>query len=709
MKTPNWIFYPLLLVLLLVSKSAIAEEKEELRLDIPLSSFLPDRGSVTNPTPPTNTDPRYLVPPRIVPLQKVDPGSTLFPVDGLQTTRNLGTNIAVGAESGDSRPASINLDRLDLRSPFFQESIDRDRVYRLEYTNSYDRLKTVSQQRDIITTARVPQTILGMEIKISMIGDCLSDGSSPAIEGQLCVYTPGIATDRSSIDPNKLIPTGITQSAQFGEVVSPASLAAIRQPGFQSGADGQNIGVDLYFPNIGRSDTNNNNSISGLQRQEEQMKTPAITSGRIQQVLVSNGEQSGIGRTTRGFTVSPSDRSALNHGLQLLSLALPTVEPQLPPGKPGRSASINPNLLIAANNARLPDNSFTIYGAGWGYADNASDSVAGNPAPASYQQIWFGLSPVVDRRLISSSNYRTVGAERVRVGGGGEGGANSGTRSVLNLNGQTFSEDNIGNLYSQVYLSVLERDVELVSSTRLRETTDYYPHLSFSGNRTTHNSVLRYYTGAMIEPGFVRGNGNSDRLKAYGGIDFTSPEQQGFSYNFTAIGYLNPNPEYYSRISGSINQKILLGNNPSHALVLNTGFNYAIDGTTNFDQLRFRSGNSFVNSGVTLNLGRFSFKTSYFIPNRLPNAIDALLSTSFAWRVRDNLAISAYYTPIDRNATRSTYGISTAFKLGTEDRSPSLVLSWSNKSIDFGQSIRGDRLVTNENIFGIFFNWTEPF
>lgn len=54
-----------------------------------------------------------------------------------------------------------------------------------------------------------------MRQQISLIGDCLnlaSSGSSASAGAkQLCTYLPGIFTDNTSIDPDRLIPTRILQ------------------------------------------------------------------------------------------------------------------------------------------------------------------------------------------------------------------------------------------------------------------------------------------------------------------------------------------------------------------------------------------------------------------------------------------------------------------------------------------------------------------
>jgi hypothetical protein len=760
MKNLDWISYPLFLIplfftdreILLGSGSATAAETENFQLDPTLAALLltrqppevdpaptpttpvglprqqfdppavvtpiaPPISPTAPPVPPprlprSTADPRFFIAPRAVELQQVNPRTTEIPINGVHTGHRSEYEVTAGVESSDVRNTTTSINAIKLYSPYVEESISRQGVYRIEYTNTYNQIKTVRQRRDLTTTLVEPQTILGMRQQISLIGDCLnltSGGSSSVSAGakQLCTYLPGIFTDNTSIDPDRLIPTRILQPSKFGEVVSPESLAAMRQPGFQAGANGQQLGVDLYFPKIGTTEGNSSNATAKIERRETQINVPAVTMGRIQQVLVSNGEQSGISRTIRGFTFVLSDRNTVtNSGFQLLSSILPNAEPQLSPGIPGRVAGINPNLVLAANNTRLPENSFTTYSAGWGYAKNRNDTDR-IPPQANYNTIWFGLSPIVDRQISSSSAYRTTSPQRIMVDAGGEGGAQSAVNTIAAINDKTFNSASIASAYSQIYLTLFEQDANRLATTRLRETTEYYPHLSFSGNTTTVNSVFRYYTGAILNAGLAPRQTGS-HIKAYGGIDFTRSERSGLSYNIAAVGYTNPDPEYYSRITTNVSQRISLGKNSAHNLAVSAGFNYAIDGATQFDKLRFQSGNSFINTGVTLNLGNVSLNATYFIPNSLPNPIDSLLSTSITWRIKDNIAVGGYYTPINNNALKSPYGINAAFKFGTDLNSPTLMLNWNRNDLSFGQSAAGTSLSTNENVFSIALGFGEP-
>ncbi len=383
---------------------------------------------------------------------------------------------------------------------------------------------------------------------------------------------------------------------------------------------------------------------------EDQVFVPSVGVGRVRQVLVSNGEQSGIGRTVRGLNYSFSDRNALlNSGFQLLTELLPNSEPSLSPAKTQKPLNVNGNLMQAANNLRLPQDSLTAYNAGWGYAANTDDLKKPSPA-ANYNSLWFGLSPLIERAVPEN------------------------TASIF----------------------------------RLRETTDYYPHVSFTGNTTTVDSVFRYYTGAIFNTGLMPEATSIKNIdsQAYAGVDFSSANSSGFGYNASLIGYTNPNPENYTRASANINQRINLGNSPVNNLTLGVGANYAFDGARIIDNSLFRPGKSYLNTSAALNLGNITLGTAYYIPGVLPTSsdpINQLLSTSVAWRPSDNVSFSAYYNLIDENQSRSPYGANASLRVGQDPNSPTLNLEWKRTANTINNQVASD------NVFGLFLRFGDTF
>jgi hypothetical protein len=407
----------------------------------------------------------------------------------------------------------------------------------------------------------------------------------------------------------------------------------------QAGARPQQRDVSLSVISESQSELREDSSIS-----------PFLGIGRVRQVLMSNGSQSGISRTIRGFNYFFNNQNTvLNSSLQLLTEILPNAEPTLQANRTEQPFFVNSNLIQAANNLRLPENSFTSYSAGWGYATNPNNLQATSPA-ANYNSIWFGLSPIVNSQVDSSK-----------------------------------------------------------PNSLFTETTNYYPHVSFSGNTTTVDSVFRYYTGAIfnISPTSYPNQDSTNisiqdfsGIKAYGGLDFNSTINNGFSYGAGIIGYTNPDPNNYSRISANVNQQIPLGNNSVYSLSLASGLNYAIDGIREFDDLAFRPDRSFINAGATLKIGDISFGTTYYMPNGLPNSIGSLLATNISWQAQQNFSISGYYTPINDNNPRSLYGASASLLLGTEPSSPILKLNWNRNE---------NSLFDNQNVGSDVFGFSLTF
>ncbi len=512
------------------------------------SKFAPAAPPLNNPVqaPTVSTDPRYLTAPRALQPNQVGTFNTQIPINEIITNHLFNYDLTTGVRFGDSRDTTIGLNATKLFSPYIEESISKDRVYRTEYNNTYVQAKTVRQDRN-------------------------------------STYTLG------------------------------ATQASVR---------------------------------------EDQVFSPSLSLGRVRQVLVSNVDQSGIGRTVRGLSYAFSDRNALvNSGFQVLTEILPNAEPSLSPGKPDKPFITNGNLIQAANNLRVPENSFTAYSAGWGYALNPSDTKSISP-PANYNAFWVGLSPMTER-----SATATNGTDP--------------DPSVL----------------------------------RLRERTDYYPHISFTGNTTTADSIFRYYTGAMFNTGLtpLGGTNNALQSKAYGGIDFSTASSSGLSYNASLIGYTNSDPDTYSRASANVSQRINMNSNPAYNFTLSAGANYAFDGSSIVDNQVFKPGASYINTGGTLNLGDVSFNTTYYVPNSFPDSIQSLLSTSFAWRIQNNLAVSAYYTPVNDNQSRSPYGANASFKVGSDPNSPSLILDWKRVENSVGAQ------TARENVFGVFLRFGESF
>jgi hypothetical protein len=659
---------------------------------------------LVNPIPKhLSQDPEYLIRPRARDPKTVKPITTGIIIDGNVFTHRSQFEVSTGIDTGDKRSTDLSWNARWLQDVTLQESTSKDRVYRREYQSTYGRFGSVRQRREVVTNVVAPETAIGFRQQISLIADCLP--STPlGADGkpQICTYVPGISTERT-IDPRKLIPRGTTTTSSFQDIVSPASAEAMKQPGFQAGANGEEFAVNFYVPLSGTRAGNTQSNISQIDRREIITNSTAINVGKMRQVILSNGNENALGRTVRGFTYVGGDPNfSLNSAVMLATIALPDAEPSLPPGIDIKPA-FNTALFEAADNARLPANSFTAYSVGWGRSQVPKKADA--LPTANYHGVWIGLSPVIHRSINSDKYYETTGPEIITSEQGTEGGLGSPINVDVTIDGQKFTNAGLANAYAQTYLTLYERDVNAFSTSIIREKTSYSPHISLTGNITTADSVLRYYTGSMFVAGIDK---QSPSVQAYLGGDFSKTEPSGLSYKVGAIGYINPTPEDYSQMNANISQKIKIGNNPQNFLILSSGALYALDGDTFVNGSLFRSGSSYVNVSANARFGNIAFGTTYFIPTGLPNEVESLLSTSISWRVTSNLILSGYYTPINNNISKSTMGASTSWRMGNDPNSPTLSLSWNRNEIDFSRGSSTPINNYSDNVFGIYFRFGAP-
>ena len=197
---------------------------------------------------------------------KIDPFATTIPINNIPITHLTQWQIQVGQLLGEATSSSPDFSGIVRISSDVSTEINENRVFIVEQRGQYLQLGTVTDKRTVTTTKTLPLSILGQHIQMSLTGGCVLP-NTPA--DSICTYTPGISIDPNSIDPRTLLPSRINNPSNFGDIVSSESLEAIRQPGFQRGANGQEIGIDLLFPNTGTVQGNSQASESTLSRQED--------------------------------------------------------------------------------------------------------------------------------------------------------------------------------------------------------------------------------------------------------------------------------------------------------------------------------------------------------------------------------------------------------------------------------------------------------
>ena len=642
------------------------------------------------PKPESTRDPRFIIAPQVLDPRIVDPFSTQFVLNGNKVSHFTTTVVTAGFESGNFRNTDLSFDLYRLIGVKNIQSVTADRVVRVNTQIEVAGIRSVVQRQDIAVSVAQPQTLLGVRQQISLDADCL-DGS-----GRTCTYLPGVKIDESVLDSRKLQPTGSKITSQYGDVISPASVAAIREPGFQGGINGE-TGLEIYVPAIGlvTPPPGSPPPVLNGERKETFSSGVAVNYTRMNQDFATNGVESTLGRTIRSLPYINGDRNQLANALtSAIGQILPEFQPSIAPGKPGARIVVNPNLYRAANALRIPDNSLTTYQAGTGYAASfGSDPKA--PPGSSHQAIWVGMSPVVEREFSRDYNYITLREPRIVASGGGEGGN---VPIDINLNNFGFNSSGLQNAYGQGYVTVYNRDVSRVDTDTIRQRTDYYPHVSFTGANVTDNTLWRYYTGAIVNAGFQPKT--TSNIKAYVGTDYAVVNPRGLSFGLGGIGYLNPDPEYSSQLNANASQSIALGSNPRNNLIFGFNANYIVDGSITLQSLPIRSAQSFVNAGIAFNFGDISIGGTQFFGNLLPESVESKTIFNVNWKVTDKLRVGGFVSAFDRNISTNPFGASLSYDLDPNSNS-AIYLGWNAAEIDFRRTLGPTANVYKDNTLSV--------
>ncbi len=655
-------------------------------LDKPLNQEKPKQ-----PKQNSSDDPNYIAPPRKSPKEKVDPFTTTIILNGTAISHLTEGEFLMGVNFGDSQNTIFDVNNIFKLNSQNRKSLTRNNIFTLEQTGDYLQLQTVGQSREIEVSIKEPQTLLGTQIQLSLTASCTFPGTNPE---DICTYTPGIATDRNSVDPDTLIPTNIFQASQVGKVVTPESLTAIKEPGFQTGVNNEGIGVDLFFPNAGSTPGNNQGNKILVTREEESENTPVAIYSRVRQIVKLNDRKAVIGRTVRGFGFILNDENTLlNTILQLGHLVLPDAVPKINGSSQPANSNVNNNLFYAANNVRLPPNSFTIYHAGLGSAESLQGKVTNlsQVSPAIFNGIWLGVTPVIERNFSAKTRYEITGPRITLFEDGEEGGPGSNVSVLSVVNNESFSTGTLKKFYSQVYLKNFSQDVNYTTTFMNREETSYVPHISLTGDITGTKDIIRYYTGAF----------GVDKIQGYLGADFTRNTVNKWTFSGGVIAYINPDKDYYSQVQGSVVKRIPLSRKAN--LIFSSGFNYALD--------REFQGRDFVNAltvGARVNIGDVSIGLVNYFGDILPDSVENTLFLDLTVKFNDYFNITGYYTPINESSSRSRVGARAQFKLGNKYNSSALTLSWTNSDYNLGTHPSGEELGVTDNVFTVLLRFGEP-
>ncbi|MCK5924597.1 MAG: hypothetical protein KAG10_01750, partial [Methylococcales bacterium] len=347
------------------------------------------------------------------------------------------------------------------------------------------------------------------------------------------------------------------------------------------------------------------------------------------------------------------------------------------------------NLLNAANNTRLPLNSWTIYQAGLGAADHPTTENGIRIKPVAYfNTFWLGLSPVRESSFSFETRQEFTGAEKIIINAGGEGGKLDNVSFVSAVNDQKTTSGQLESFYVQAYLQFLNRDMNLISTTKLNYTTTYYPHLSYSGNVTGSNFAARYYGGVIL----------SKHMKPYIGADYTH-NWKGWAFHGNAIYYYNQNQEYYSHAEGSLSKNFNIWK--GYGLTLHSSARYAFE--RRVQQFLEEPIDNFVDAGVSLNFSHWAtLGASYYFGDLLPDSIESAWKYNASLRPWKYIAFSAFFSPYN---SQHTYGASMSINSATHPERVALTLGWQHQVYEYGEDAFGEDLKSEHDVFSANINF----
>ncbi len=640
------------------------------------------------PSPPQGTQ-TYKYPPQVVKKERVPTSLTVLPLNDVPITHLTEWQLNAGVESGFQRSTNIPIEGLYTLNSKVKQSLTQDNVFTSEQSGQYLQVKTVLDRRTLSITNADPVTVNGFQLQQTFTGSC-GQLNPTAKAGSQCSLLPGVVIDRKSIDPLTLAPTEIRRGVNLGEALSPETLAALSQPGFQNNRpEEQAVGLDLYLPNVGRTYGNDNSDRSKIERYEDVDYTRTLGFYRVNQVYRSNDQKAVLGRTIHGFTGILFDRNLpINLGTQAIAQLLPDVKPRLKGSSKRANSGVNHNLILSANNLRLPDNSFVMYQAGVGQAKHPNPRTKRNSI-ASFHTIWVGLSPVSQREVTESTALANIGAEQIISAAGGEGGSQSNVdfTSTLALGNQlqTINSSSLQDSYSQVYLTFFKRNADFLTASVTKEQVVYRPHISVSGNRISNSTLWRYYGGVI---GFMN-------PIAYLGTDFTHNFKHDLHFNAGIIGYLNGDRDYYSKAEGKLAKTFHFGKNID--LSASASFRYALSRppeNTN-DRVLNNPIDNFTALDLRARVGPVSLGVTRFLdvlPSSVPNSIGLDLSI----QIGKVGSLSGFFAP---QRGLKNFGAIAQFNLGRRPNHPRLGLSWSRTLFDFGVDSGGTPLGATDDRF----------
>lgn len=628
----------------------------------------------------------------------VVPLTSRFVLNGERLDYGFTNGFSFGLGDGNKRnlePQLIGTIALDTS---LSESLS-DNVYERRQEGWYLQLQTARKTQEITVRQRQAIDVTGFRLQLSVTGACQVPGTE---SGQICTYTPGLATDPDRFDSVLGLPTGFNETTRTGQVISEETQDALRAEGFQRGVAGsdEQVGIDFDIPNSGYVADASRARENGIDREEHNTTRLVATISNVIQRLYSNSDEAALSRTIRSFVLlKDGEWSRKAVLMQAAAWILPGFDPQLQASGGEANLSIGNNLFYAANNLRVPANSFTVFQSGVGRIRHpVRQPRSASEAPAGFfSSFWMGFSPV--RNIRSSSDFSLeLTGDRITRSGPFFAQGGSATGLALPQSSVTVI-DRITDSITQIELSQIDdlfvqSGLELTTQSALAYSssteTSYYhlrPHLSLSGNRTDGNSVLRYYGGIIL----------ADEHNAYIGGDYSLATDTGYRFTAHAEAYSHPDRDYYSFAEARVLKTTERANGDSFTLGVGARKEFDRPNTA-VDALDALSSGSVVDLLFQYEVSggiRYDVRQRFSEENN-----DSKASTTFgvSYGLSDSLSLTAQLTPVSNEDAyiRARAGLS--LKPGRE-RAGTIQVQWADIQYDYGRDSVGKKLETSEQIF----------
>lgn len=637
----------------------------------------------------------WRVPERIVPL------TTTTPVDGrLLDVRSPG-QLRLGATVGRDVTGPPLLDGVARIESSIRERL-KDGLYERRQRGWYAAIGTTPHRDTVTTRQEQAVTAYGFRLRFSIVGGCLGADAEP---GSLCTFTPGLATNSAFLNP-LLVPTRFVNTSSLGDPISPETYAAIQEPGFVRNAPGEPaIGLDLDIPNAGIEASRARGGLNRVHRSQSIRHHIVPSVLRADQALYSNARAARVTRTQRGAVLLHPDNWTLATAVtQVLALLLPTVDVRLPGGDETPNFQVNNNLFLAANNARLPAASFTVYHGGLSQVIHPEEPVADRHAlPAAwFHGVWLGFTPVSERRVRRGQRIVTTAPRTTRTESFAQGGASleasealvevTGLIEVIGTDGAIvpIPLQNIAARHVQIGLEFSEQQAVLRSTTRSETTTRLVPHLSLTGNRTDSRRVLRYFGGALLT--------EATRPNLYVGGDLRIATEGGTGASLGGVAHTRPDRDHFSRVTASLSHRFDL--TEDHALVLGAAGGYGFDRTEN-NRVRVSDDTNRLSLSARLQTEGLALFARQDVAAIVPDAAASRTTLGLSLRPHQRLGLSAEITPISDRTSETVARVGVSWRLGDAPTDPTVDLSWRRDRYDFGSDPFGNRLRQHDDVFGI--------